>query len=159
MAKTSAIGWTQATWNPWTGCAKVSAGCEHCYAETLAERFRGTPNFPNGFDLTMRLERTKLPLKWKEPREVFVNSMSDLFLGAVEARDIAAVWETMLEADWHVYQVLTKRPGRARWVIDHLNLPLPAHIWLGVSAEDQAYRGPSNPGPAGYPRTAAVPIL
>ena len=138
MAKTSAIGWTQATWNPWTGCAKVSAGCEHCYAEAIAERFRGTPNFPNGFDLTMRPERTRLPLTWKEPREVFVNSMSDLFLGSVDAKDIAAVWETMLEANWHLYQVLTKRPGRARWVIDHLNLPLPAHIWLGVSAEDQA---------------------
>ena len=137
MPRSTKIGWTQATWNPWTGCTKVSAGCDHCYAERVAKRFAGSKAFPNGFRLTLHPERFDEPLRWKRPREIFVNSMSDFWLGQVPAKAVKKVWDTMVQADWHIYQVLTKRPARARQMIAGLGLELPPHIWLGVSAEDQ----------------------
>lgn len=135
MASTSAIEWTDATWNPVTGCTQVSAGCDHCYAKTFAERFRGVPGHPyeQGFDLKLWPERLNMPLSWKKPRRIFVNSMSDLFHVDVPDEFIHQVFATMVTADQHIYQVLTKRPQRlARMAKD---LPWPNHIWVGVSIE------------------------
>ena len=110
MAENSSIEWTDTTWNPVTGCTKISRGCDNCYAARFSERFRGVPGHPfeNGFDLTIRPERLMQPLNWKKPRMIFVNSMSDLFHKAVPKDHIARVFETMERADWHIYQVLTK---------------------------------------------------
>src|SRR5689334_5279709 len=112
MSDHSAIEWTDSTWNPVTGCSKVSPGCDHCYAETFAERFRGVKGHPfeQGFDLRLWPERLELPLKWKEPRRIFVNSMSDLFHNDVPDSYIDQVFTTMFKANWHIFQVLTKRP-------------------------------------------------
>jgi protein gp37 len=109
-AANSAIEWTDTTWNPMTGCTKISAGCDNCYAARFAERFRGVRGHPfeTGFDLTLRPERLQQPLGWKRPRMVFVNSMSDLFHKEIPQAHIAAVFDTMERADWHTYQVLTK---------------------------------------------------
>src|SRR3954466_11515598 len=112
MALSSTIEWTDATWNPVTGCTQVSAGCDHCYAKTFAERFRGVPGHPyeQGFDLKLWPNRLELPLHWKRPRRIFVNSMSDLFHERIPDDFIRRVFEVMNRADWHTYQVLTKRP-------------------------------------------------
>ena len=141
MAATSAIEWTDATWNPVRGCTKISPGCKHCYAETLAERFRGVPGHPyeQGFDLRLVPEKLAEPLRWPKSKMVFVNSMSDLFHDKVPDEYIAAVAKVMLEANWHTYQVLTKRSERLR---DLLKGRLAAaakakHIWWGVSVEDR----------------------
>lgn len=135
MADRSAIEWTDATWNPVTGCTRVSPGCDHCYALTFAERFRGVPSHPyeHGFDLMLRPERLALPLAWKQPRRIFVNSMSDLFHKDVPDDFVGRVFETMVAADWHTYQLLTKRPDRLRRMARRL--PWPNHIWVGVSVE------------------------
>jgi protein gp37 len=111
MAANSDIEWTDATWNPVTGCTKISAGCDHCYAERFSERFRGVKGHPfeTGFDLTLRPERLKQPLDWKRRRTIFVNSMSDLFHKKIPRRFISAVFDTMESADLHTYQILTKR--------------------------------------------------
>jgi protein gp37 len=140
MADGSAIEWTDATWNPVTGCTKITAGCDNCYASRFAERFRGVPGHPfeQGFDLTLRPDRLDQPLRWKRSRMIFVNSMSDLFHKEVPFSFVDSVFDTMEEADWHVFQVLTKRSSRMR---DYLQRryadrhPLD-HIWLGVSVED-----------------------
>ena len=137
MSDGSSIGWTGATWNPWTGCSKVSPGCDNCYAEAVAERWRGQKGFPEGFGLTIRRERFDQPRRWRKPRRIFVNSMSDMFIAGVPDEDLIAVWKVMVEEDRHTYQILTKRPGFAKAKIDRLDLPLPPHIWLGVSVEDQ----------------------
>ena len=137
MPQTTNIAWTDSTWNPWSGCIKVSPGCDNCYASTLAENKRGTAAFPNGFDLTLRPHKYADPLKWKEPRRIFVNSMSDFFLGTVPPEAVVAAWNTMLAADWHQFQILTKRPIPAKRIIKELGLELPPHIWLGVSVENQ----------------------
>lgn len=139
MAAKSSIEWTDATWNPVTGCTQVSPGCDHCYALTFAERFRGVPNHPyeQGFDLRLWPQRMELPLKWKQPKRIFVNSMSDLFHAEVPDDFIRGVFDTMVRADWHIYQILTKRPQRlARMAKD---LPWPEHIWAGVSVESNDY--------------------
>lgn len=140
MADGSAIEWTDATWNPITGCTKITAGCDNCYAARFAERWRGVPGHPfqNGFDLTLRPERIGQPLAWKRSPMIFVNSMSDLFHKQVPRHFINQVFETMKRADWHVFQVLTKRSSLMR---DYLlrryrDVAPPAHIWLGVSVED-----------------------
>src|SRR4249919_1059354 len=114
MSDKSAIEWTDATWNPVTGCIEVSPGCDHCYAKTFAERFRGVPGHPYemGFDLTLRQERVEQPLTWKKPKLIFVNSMSDLFHEDVPDEFIRDVFATMKEASWHTFQLLTKRPER-----------------------------------------------
>src|SRR5579885_3119235 len=114
MADHSAIEWTDATWNPVTGCDRVSPGCAHCYALTFAERFRGVPNHPYevGFDLTLRTERLEQPLNWTSPRRVFVNSMSDLFHRDIPEDYIIEVFDVMTRASWHTFQILTKRHER-----------------------------------------------
>jgi len=140
MAAATEIEWTDATWNPVTGCSKITAGCDFCYAERFSERFRGVPGHPfeNGFDLTLRPERLRQPLQWRKPKRVFVNSMSDLFHKEVPRPFIDSVFDTMEEANWHTFQILTKRSSlmrnylRGRYGTD---LP-PPNIWLGVSVED-----------------------
>src|SRR5438067_2588987 len=114
MSEHSKIEWTDATWNPVRGCTKISPGCAHCYANTFAERFRGVPGHPyqQGFDLTLWQERIALPLAWKRPRFIFVNSMSDLFHDAVPDEYICRIFRVMEDASWHTFQVLTKRPKR-----------------------------------------------
>ena len=128
MSDGSKIEWTEVTWNPVTGCTKVSPGCDHCYAETFAERWRGTPghHFENGFDVTLRPERLSQPLRWKRPRRIFVNSMSDLFHEAVPDRYIAQVFAVMALAPQHTFQVLTKRHGRMRSLL----AGGPRHAWV-----------------------------
>ena len=134
MANLTAIEWTDATWNPVTGCTKISAGCDHCYAERFSERFRGTPDHPfeSGFDLTLRPERIEQPLRWRQPRMIFVNSMSDLFHKEIPTEFITQVLDTMERADWHTFQVLTKRSSLMR---DFLRRRYgegrgPAHMWF-----------------------------
>lgn len=140
MADGSAIEWTDATWNPVTGCTKITAGCDNCYAERFAERWRGIVGHPfeNGFDLTLRPDRLDQPLKWKRSRMIFVNSMSDLFHKGVPLTFIDAVFDTMEASSWHVFQVLTKRSSRMRDYIRrrYEDGVAPEHIWLGVSVED-----------------------
>ena len=111
MGKESSIEWTDSTWNPVTGCTKVSPGCKHCYAEVFAERWRGVPGHPyeQGFDLKLWPDRLALPLTWKKPRAIFVNSMSDLFHESVPPAFIQRVFMTMRKASWHTFQILTKR--------------------------------------------------
>lgn len=139
MSDTTAIEWTDATWNPVRGCSKVSPGCKHCYAETFAERFRGVPNHPfeQGFDLRLVPESLELPLKWKRPRKIFVNSMSDLFHEKVPVAFIRKVFAVMERAPQHVFQVLTKRAARMKEVTAKIDLP--TNAWLGVSVESDAY--------------------
>ena len=139
MPKDTSIEWTEHTWNAFSGCVKVSPGCDNCYAETIANGRWGSPAFPNGFDLTLRPHKVRDPMKWKTPSRIFVNSMSDLFLGNVPVDYLVKIWDTMLEADWHQYQILTKRPIPAARLIEDLNLDLPPHIWLGVSVESQEW--------------------
>ncbi len=143
MSENSSIEWTDATWNPVRGCTKISPGCKHCYAETFAERFRGVPGHPyeQGFDLRLVPEKLAEPLKWATPKTVFVNSMSDLFHEAVPDSYVEQVVRVMALADWHTYQVLTKRADRLR---DMLCGPLAfaaqlGHIWWGVSVENRKH--------------------
>jgi len=139
MSDNSAIEWTDATWNPVTGCTKVSPGCQHCYAETFAERFRGVPGHPyeQGFDLKLWPDRLALPLQWKKKKYIFVNSMSDLFHKDVPETYIKSVFETMNKADWHVFQVLTKRAERLAELSPALSWT--DNIWAGVSVENSDY--------------------
>ena len=141
MAQTSDIEWTDATWNPVTGCIKISPGCDHCYAATFAERFRNVPGhaFERGFDLQLRPERLQQPDAWRKPRMIFVNSMSDLFQKEVPEAFVASVFDTMERANWHTYQMLTKRSSLMRdWINRrYRNRSVPPHIWLGVSVEDR----------------------
>ncbi|MEN3123243.1 phage Gp37/Gp68 family protein [Janibacter sp. LM] len=162
MSDKTKIEWTDATWNPVTGCGKVSPGCDHCYAETIAHRFAGTKAYPDGFAVTLHPERLDQPLRWQRPRRVFVNSMSDLFHKDIPDEYIAKVFAVMALAGQHTFQVLTKRHGRMRSLLSSdafLDLfgeavyttehprgeevaepvtqwPLP-NVWLGVSVEDQ----------------------
>jgi protein gp37 len=139
MAVNSAIEWTEATWNPVTGCTKVSPGCKHCYAERLAKRLRaiGQPNYSKGFRLTLHAHSLDLPLRWKKPQMIFVNSMSDLFALEVPEDFITKVFNIMREAHWHTFQVLTKRSERLRGLSPKLQwMP---NIWMGVSVESSDY--------------------
>jgi protein gp37 len=140
MADSTTIEWTDATWNPVTGCTKISPGCDHCYAERFSERFRGTPRHPfeRGFDLTLRPERLQQPLSWRAPRMIFVNSMSDLFHKEIPRDFIERVFVTMEAASWHTFQVLTKRSSLMRDFLRkrYLGRRAPFHIWFGVSVED-----------------------
>ncbi len=143
MSIQSGIEWTDATWNPVRGCTKISPGCKHCYAETFAERFRGVKNHPyeQGFDLRMVPEKLGEPLRWRCPKMIFVNSMSDLFHDAVPEDYICGVAEVMVAARWHTYQVLTKRSERLQHLLaSKLNFAADQpHIWWGVSVEDRKY--------------------
>ncbi|MDA9389890.1 phage protein Gp37/Gp68 [Bradyrhizobium sp. CCBAU 45394] len=140
MANATTIEWTDATWNPVTGCTKISAGCDNCYAERFSERFRGTSGHPfeTGFDLTLRPERLEQPLRWREPRMIFVNSMSDLFHKEIPDSLISRVCDTMERAHWHTFQVLTKRSSLMRNFLKRRygHERGPSHIWFGVSVED-----------------------
>lgn len=156
MSDKTGIEWTDATWNPVTGCTEVSPGCDHCYAKTFAERFRGTEGhyFERGFDVQLRPEKLEQPLKWARPRRIFVNSMSDLFHDSVPDEYIARVWAIMARSPQHTFQVLTKRHARMRSLLgsrsfrDEFELftpsqligpwPLP-NVWLGVSTESQQW--------------------
>ena len=135
----STIEWTHATWNPVTGCTKVSPGCKHCYAETLAARLKamGQANYRNGFRLTLQPQMLDRPLSWKRPQLIFVNSMSDLFHEKVPATYIQKVFRTMRNAPWHQFQVLTKRGERLEKVAR--NIDWPQNVWMGVSVESQDY--------------------
>ena len=146
MSATSAIEWTDATWNPVRGCTKISPGCKHCYAETFAERFRGVPGHPyeQGFDLRLVPGKLSEPLKWTTSKTIFVNSMSDLFQKDIPDSFVSQVGRVMQMADWHTYQVLTKRAEHMRNMLRgplafaaHLD-----HIWWGVSVEDRTYGVP-----------------
>jgi protein gp37 len=143
MSATSSIEWTDATWNPVRGCIKISPGCKHCYAETFAERFRGVPGHPyeQGFDPRLVPDKLAEPLKWSSPKAIFVNSMSDLFQQSVPDLYIEQVTRVMRMANWHTYQVLTKRADRMRELLDgRLAFALhDAHIWWGVSVEDRKF--------------------
>lgn len=143
MSIASTIEWTDATWNPVRGCTKISPGCKHCYAETFAERFRGVKGHPyeRGFDLRLVPEKLAEPLRWRTSKMIFVNSMSDLFHDAVPDNYIVAVAQVMAAANWHTYQVLTKRSERLRKLLN-TKLRFAAqqqHIWWGVSVEDKKY--------------------
>jgi protein gp37 len=184
MSDKSSIEWTDATWNPVTGCTKVSPGCDHCYAETFAERFRGVEghHFERGFDLMLRPERLGQPLRWRRPRRVFVDSMSDLLDGRIPDDYVARVFGVMAAARWHTFQVLTKRHGRLRSLLSSESFrervflsnnadqgdilgdgwPLP-NVWLGVSVEDQHWADIRIPAlldtPAAVRWISAEPLL
>lgn len=136
----SKIEWTDATWNPVTGCSKISAGCVNCYAERMAMRLKamGQRNYRNGFDVTLHEYMLKYPLGWKKPRTIFVNSMSDLFHESIPDNFILKVFEVMKRACWHKYQVLTKRAERLA-VLEQM-LPWPENVWMGVTVEREDYR-------------------
>ncbi len=138
MASTK-IEWTEATWNPVTGCSKISPGCAHCYAERLARRLKamGQPNYANGFALTTHEHVLEAPLKWKKPQMIFVNSMSDLFHSKVPLAFIKKVFSVMRQGDYHCFQVLTKRARRAARVAP--GLPWPDNVWMGVTVESADY--------------------
>jgi len=139
MAEKSAIEWTDATWNPVTGCSKVSPGCKHCYAERLAKRLKamGNPRYRNGFAVTLHPDQLDLPLRWKTPRRIFVNSMSDLYHERVPKEFIQRAFEVMVKADQHIFQILTKRPDRLVKLAP--GLPWPPNVWQGVSVENARY--------------------
>lgn len=185
MSATTGIEWTDATWNPVTGCTKVSPGCDHCYAETFAERWRGTPGhyYENGFDVQLRPDKLELPLSWRKPKRVFVNSMSDLFHDSVPDEYIARVFAVMALAERHTFQVLTKRHARMRSLLrsdafwkaadisrssgvarlDAAGNPTLTNIWLGVSAENQQWADIRIPAlldtPAAVRFVSAEPLL
>jgi protein gp37 len=182
VSDSSAIEWTDATWNPVTGCSKVSEGCDHCYAETFAERWRGVPghHFEQGFDVRLWPDRLTIPRTWRKPRRIFVNSMSDLFHPAVPDQFIGGVFDVMASCPQHTYQILTKRPGRMRSLLTRwaaagwtwrrhdglwcgpVNGPLP-NVWLGVSAETQKWADVRVPAlldtPAAVRFVSAEPLL
>jgi protein gp37 len=139
VADHSRIEWTHATWNPVTGCDKVSPGCAHCYAETFAERWRGVPGHPyeQGFELKVWPDRITIPLTWKRPRLIFVNSMSDLFHERIPFEFVCDVFRTMKQADWHTFQILTKRAERLAELAPLLDWP--ANVWMGVSIENRRF--------------------
>jgi protein gp37 len=139
MATNSHIEWTDCTWNPVTGCTKVSPGCKHCYAERLAKRLKamGQANYRNAFKLTLQPQMLELPLHWKSPKRIFVNSMSDLFHKDVPVDYIRKVFEIMGRAHWHQYQILTKRSERVLQLSNELNWA--PQIWMGVSVESEKY--------------------
>ena len=143
MSSQSSIEWTDSTWNPVRGCTKISPGCKHCYAETFAERFRGVPGHPyeRGFEPRMVPERLADPLRWSDPRMIFVNSMSDLMHDHISDEYIEQVCEVMAHARWHIFQVLTKRPTRlSSLLLGRLRkFAGMSHIWWGTSVEDKRY--------------------
>jgi protein gp37 len=139
MAQQSSIEWTESTWNPVTGCSKISPGCKNCYAERMAKRLKvmGSSRYRNGFKVTLQDDIVELPLEWKQPRVIFVNSMSDLFHEDVPCDFIVKVFDTMRRAHWHTFQILTKRSDRLVQIAPYL--PWPENVWMGVSVETQKY--------------------
>ena len=141
MSGSSSIEWTEFTWNPVTGCTKVSPGCKHCYAERMARRLRGMgqPRYLRGFEVTLQEDLLERPLGWKKPRLVFVNSMSDLFHEDIPTHYIRRIFSVMERASWHRFQVLTKRANRLQGLSSRL--PWPSNVWMGVSVESKRYVG------------------
>ena len=139
MASKSSIEWTESTWNPLTGCDKVSPGCTNCYAERMAHRLKsmGSPNYSQGFNLSLHEHALRIPLQWKKPQMIFVNSMSDLFHKDVPVSFIHQVFSVMREASWHTFQILTKRSGRL--LEESPNITWPGNVWMGVSVETEKY--------------------
>lgn len=139
MAEHSGIEWTESTWNPLTGCNKISPGCKHCYAERMAKRLQamGQPNYRNGFKLTLHENALEKPLEWKKPQVIFVNSMSDLFHKDVPVEFVLEVFDVMRCAHWHTFQVLTKRAERLEELSPKIDWP--DNVWMGVSVENQDY--------------------
>ncbi len=139
MATKSSIEWTESTWNPLTGCTKISPGCKHCYAERMALRLHamGQPNYANGFKLTLHPHVLEVPLSWKKPQIIFVNSMSDLFHKQVPLEFVQQVFDIMRRASWHTFQVLTKRSERLLELDPEIDWP--GNVWMGVSVENQDY--------------------
>ena len=139
MATKSSIEWTEATWNPVTGCTKVSPGCKHCYAERMTARLQamGQANYANGFELTLQPHMLELPLRWKKPQTIFVNSMSDLFHTGVPLAYMREVFDVMARAHWHRFQVLTKRAERLEELSPLLSWA--SNVWMGVSVENAGY--------------------
>lgn len=139
MATNSTIEWTESTWNPVTGCTKISPGCKNCYADRMAKRLKamGSANYKNGFELTLHPSVVELPLSWKKPRTIFVNSMSDLFHENIPLEFIQEVFKVMNAASWHTFQVLTKRAERLEQLASYLSWS--SNIWMGVSIENQNY--------------------
>ena len=139
MAEQTGIEWTDATWNPVTGCTKISPGCKNCYAERLSVRLQamGNPRYQDGFRVTLHPDLLTLPLRWRQPKRIFVNSMSDLFHEAISEDFISQIFEVMARADWHVFQVLTKRTERLASLAPRL--PWAPNIWQGVSVETARY--------------------
>ncbi len=140
MAQGSGIEWTESTWNPVTGCTKVSPGCKHCYAQRMAKRLRamGQANYANGFELTLQPHMLELPLRWKKPQTVFMSSMSDLFHDGVPIEYVRRVFDVMRQAHWHRFQVLTKRAERLARLAPELEWT--ENVWMGVSVETHRYR-------------------
>ncbi len=139
MAQTSSIEWTESTWNPLTGCNKISPGCKHCYAERMALRLQamGQPHYADGFKLTLHEDSLELPLRWKKPQTIFVNSMSDLFHKDVPVKFIQKMFDVMRRAHWHRFQVLTKRSDRLLELSPQIDWP--GNVWMGVSVESNDY--------------------
>jgi protein gp37 len=139
VAGSSKIEWTEATWNPVTGCDQISPGCAHCYAKTFAERWRGVGDHPyeQGFDLRLWPERLEVPLRWRKPKTIFVNSMSDVFHEAIPDEYVAQIFGTMRAAHWHTFQVLTKREGRMLDLAPSLTWP--PNVWMGVTIENHRF--------------------
>jgi len=139
MAERSDIEWTDSTWNPTTGCTKISPGCKHCYAERLSRRLEGTghPSYAAGFRLALHEDALQMPLLWKRPRRIFVDSMSDLFHDGIPLEFIQEVFDVMRRASWHRFQVLTKRSSRLLQVNTHIQWP--PNVWMGVSVENLSY--------------------
>jgi protein gp37 len=139
MAQASSIEWTEATWNPVTGCSEVSPGCAHCYAKVFAERWRGVPGHPyeQGFDLKLWPERLDTPLQWRKPKTIFVNSMSDLFHEDIPLPFVEDIFQTMQAAHWHTFQILTKRQDRLADLAEHFEWP--PNVWMGVTIENRRF--------------------
>lgn len=139
MATNSSIEWTESTWNPLTGCTKISPGCKHCYAERMAHRLKamGQANYVNGFNMTLHEDALELPLHWKKPQTIFVNSMSDMFHKSVPVEFIRRAFDVMQRAHWHRFQILTKRSDRLLEL--STSLTWAENIWMGVSVENQDY--------------------
>lgn len=174
MSVHSTIEWTDATWNPVTGCTEVSPGCDHCYARVFSERWRGIKghHFEQGFDIRLWPERLQHPINWKKPRLIFVNSMSDLFHKDVPDDFVLQVFSVMAQANWHTFQVLTKRPNRLVHLVPKITAHIsehvqysgrwPQHIWVGVSVEDMRYQWRVNQlrkVPAAIRFVSAEPLL
>jgi len=138
MAHASQIEWTESTWNPVTGCTKLTPGCKNCYAERMAKRLQamGQPNYRNGFSVTLQPQMLEMPLRWKKAQHIFVNSMSDLFHIDVPLDYIQRVFDVMRKAEWHTFQVLTKRGDRLQQLDSQLEWP--PNVWMGVSVENRA---------------------
>lgn len=140
MSENSTIEWTEATWNPVTGCDPVSSGCNHCYAKRLALRLKamGNPSYTNGFNVTLHPDLLDRPLTWKRPKRIFVNSMSDLFHRDIPFEFIQNVFSVMERADWHIFQILTKRTERLKELAPRLSWP--KNVWIGATVESDAYK-------------------